>query len=353
MKVLPNNFHVYVSVLIGHFGLGISNFCVAWSSPILAKLGSLEDNPLGRVITSLESGVLAALPTTGALFGSYCFGYGSRTWGRRPTMIAIGFPTLLAYPMLAYSTNIWEIYIARILCGISLGGAVLTDTIYFAEISGAKDRAFLGTAMTIFINVAGLLVLIIGTTTSYFVFHVILFVFSPIYLILAFFFLSESPFYLIQKDSRKAEACLKVLRGINSVEKELYDIQYSLENNTEVHLGDIFSKRALRKGLIIGLGLVIFQQLTGGSVISTYCQELFQGVEGGIPSEVVPVIYTIVTFVVSFLAPVFISRFGVKNMLVISTIGMSIALFIFGSYFVAKNTGISVSSYLGFLSSVC
>ncbi|KAL3266524.1 hypothetical protein HHI36_010692 [Cryptolaemus montrouzieri] len=344
MTVLPSNFRVYVSVLIGHFGLGISFFCLSWSSPILAKLDGTDDNPLGRKLSSIESSIIASLPNVGGLLGSFFFGFIARKFGRRIAMISIGIPTLVAYPLLAVTTNIWEIYIARLLCGLTFGGFLTVDIMYFAEVSESSNRSVLGTAMMFFQSIAGVILLIIGPATTYFEFHVIFSVFSPVYLILAYLFLSESPFYLVQKDYKKAEDCLKKLRGTNIVQDELDDIKRSLENNSQAHLREMFESRALTKGLLIGCGLTIFQQLNGLTVVTTYCQEIFDEVEGGVPSHIAPILFSSILFLPSFAAPVLIQKLGIRIPLLASCIGIFISEFIFGSYFIMKDLGVTVSS---------
>lgn len=49
---------------------------LGWTSPILPKLqGTVEDNPLGRMITPDENSWIGSLVSVGAVIGSFAAGY--------------------------------------------------------------------------------------------------------------------------------------------------------------------------------------------------------------------------------------------------------------------------------------
>lgn len=310
---------------------------MTWSSPILPKLTNLEDNPLNRKITPAEYSVLASISILGVFIGTFLCGYLAKKYGRRPIFLFLGLPSFWFYILMAFSTNIWWLVIARIATGLTVAGFFTVNTMYFAEISEISNRGLLGTAMTCFINLGLLFVLIIGPWTPFFEFHIILAIFPIIFTILAFFYLPESPYYLIQKDYNKAEECLKKLRGSNDVKSELSTISESLNEGNQVGLKDVISNRGLRRGLIIGIGLVLCQQLSGTAVIMSFGQTIFEEAGGNVPAEIGPIILTSIQFLVGFIAPPLVDKSGRKSLLLISHIGITAAHLLFAVYFFMKN----------------
>ncbi|KAL3269488.1 hypothetical protein HHI36_008555 [Cryptolaemus montrouzieri] len=128
----------------------ILHFCnVSYTaSSMLFKLNSLEDNPLGRIITSTEQRILGSTPNIGTFIDTYFYGYLAERFGRKPIMIGLGAPTILFYFLMVFSTHIWQFYLARIVGGIALGGVQTVNTMYFAEVTEDSNRGLLGTAMT-------------------------------------------------------------------------------------------------------------------------------------------------------------------------------------------------------------
>ncbi|KAL3269489.1 hypothetical protein HHI36_008556 [Cryptolaemus montrouzieri] len=342
--VIPKNYYVYVAVFIGHIGAFIAALSMTWSSPILSKLSSLEDNPLGRIITSTEQSILGSIPTIGTFIGTFSSSYLAGKFGRKPVMIGLGVPTIICYVLMTLSTYIWELYLARILGGITLGGIFTVNTMYFAEVAENSNRGLLGTAMICFVNFGLLFVLILGPLSTYFWFHVVLSIFPAVFMILVYIFLPESPYYLILIDPERAEASLKKLRGSSDVENELNAIKNSLQKNNQIYLKDLLSKKGLRKGLFIGCGLILFQQLSGTAVIMSYGQLIFAEANEGISSEMGPIIIAGLQFLVGFITPLFIDRTGRIILLLISYVGMTLAHMTFGLYFFMKDSGGNVSA---------
>ncbi|XP_045473030.1 facilitated trehalose transporter Tret1-like [Harmonia axyridis] len=335
--VIPRNYYEYIAVFIGHLGVFIAALSMTWTSPILPKLTSLEDNPLHRKITPGEESLLGSISISGGLVGTFLAGYLAKTYGRKPIFIFLAIPFLVSFTIMAFSTNFWELFIARIIGGFALGGFFTVDTMYFAEISENSNRGFLGTAMTCFINFGLLLVLVIGPWTPFVYFHLILATFPAVFIVLVYLFLPESPYYLVQKDYNEAESCLKKLRGTADVKSELSSIRESLDEENQVSLKDVLRNKGLRRGLLIGCGLVIAQQLSGTAVIMSYGQTIFSEAGGNIPSEIGPIIIAGIQFFVGFIAPPIVDKSGRKLLLMISYIGITLAHFIFGSYFLLKN----------------
>ncbi|XP_044753427.1 facilitated trehalose transporter Tret1-like [Coccinella septempunctata] len=336
-QLFSRNYYEYIAVFIGHLGVFIAALSMTWTSPTLPKLTGIEDNPLHRIITPDEQSLLGSIPILGSLVGTFLSGYLAKIYGRKPIFIFLGIPALASYAIIAVSTNIWQLYTARIIGGFALGGFFTVDTMYFAEVAANSNRGLLGTAMTCFINFGLLFVLIIGPWTPFIPFHIVLALIPAIFMVLVYFFLPESPYYLIQKDYNEAEKCLRNLRGVPDVKDELDSIRDSLNQENQATWKNVLDDNGLRRGLVIGCGLVICQQLSGTAVIMSYGQTIFEEAGGGVPSEIGPIIIASIQFLVGFIAPSIVDKSGRKMLLLISYVGITVAHLLFGSYFILKN----------------
>ncbi|KAK9890886.1 hypothetical protein WA026_012228 [Henosepilachna vigintioctopunctata] len=347
-QIIPVNYYVYLAVFIVHIGALISGISMTWPSPVITKLSRLDDNPLGRIITSTEQSILGAIPTIGCLIGCFATGYLAKKYGRKPLLILLEIPTVIAYFVMCLSTNIWELYAARTLTGLTVGGVFTVNTMYVAEVAENSNRGLLGTAVTCFINFGLLFSLLLGPLTSYLWFHIILSAFPILLIPLIYLYVPESPYYLIKRDPTKAKAVLMKLRGRADVETELDIIAQSSNTETKIRIQYMFGNKGLRKGIIIGCGLILFQQLTGTAVIMSYGEQIFAEIDEGTPSAVGPVIITGIQFLVGFVAPLVSDKAGRKILLLISYVGITVAHVLFGIYFVMRygSESIGFFSYL-------
>lgn len=102
---------------------------------------------------------------------------------------------------------------------------------------------------------------------------------GPLIFITAFSFMPESPVYLCGKGKeRSARKALQWFRG------ERYDIEDEYtrmgdaiqeQKNNESSLSDIIQSRSLVRALIISLGLMLFQQLSGINAVIFYTSKIF------------------------------------------------------------------------------
>lgn len=85
-------------------------------------------------------------------------------------------------------------------------------------------------------------------------------------------YIPESPYYLIAIDDQKgAEEALSKIRSksAHSVQNELSDIKKSVEEamSSKSSFMDIFKSKGLTKALVLSVGLVALQQLSGANEI--------------------------------------------------------------------------------------
>ncbi|XP_044766564.1 facilitated trehalose transporter Tret1-like isoform X2 [Coccinella septempunctata] len=276
--------------------------------------------------------------------GSHCSAKLSRVIGKRPTLILMTLPLLVSFIMLAFLRQMWLMYVARILGGITNGGMFTLLPIYFGEVADPRNRGILGAAFNLFLNVGLLFSLCLGPYTTYRMFNLVLAACVLIYAILITIIIPESPYFLMEKDQDKAEETLKRIRGVDDVKQELKQIQQylELEAGEKGSLLEMIASKSARTSLIIGIGLASFQQCSGISIIMGFGQMIFEEVEGFLPSDLSLIILGFSQVVFGLVAPIFTDRFGRRFLLIISYAGIAMSLTTFGIYFILKKHGISV-----------
>lgn len=311
---------------------------------MLVKLASLDDNPLGRIITPSEQVWILTIGVFGMWMGACLTGDLSRRIGRRPTLITMTLPLLVSFVMLAFAKHIWLMYLARALGGITNGGMFTMLPIYSGEVADPKNRGILGAALNLFLNVGLLFSFCLGPYTTYKMFNLALAFCALLYTILILLIVPESPYYLVEKDIDRAEKILKRLRGQDDVKQELKQIQQytELEAGDKGTFSEIIKSKTIRKSLIIGIGLSCFQQSTGISVIMGFGQMIFEEVDGFLSSDLSLIVLGFSQVLFGIVAPIFTNRFGRKSLLISSYSGIAISLICFGVYFIMKQLEVSV-----------
>lgn len=157
----------------------------------------------------------------------------------------------------------------------------------------------------------------------------------PIAFVGGFFMMPETPAYHIQKGNKDdAIHSLMFLRGMSkeSVQDELSVIQTSVDEalKNKSSILDVFKNRASIKALIISVGLIAFQQLSGINAILFYSTSIFIKAGGEYEGALDPALSTILVGVVSLLAagitPLIADRLGRKIILLFSAAGMAVSL---------------------------
>jgi sugar porter (SP) family MFS transporter len=170
--------------------------------------------------------------------------------------------------------------------------------------------------------------------------------------------LPESPRWLFEHGRMdKAREVLGRSRSPEEVDQELQEMQdiKNLEGNQErVSFAELLAP-FVRPALIIGIGLAIFQQITGINTVIYYAPTILQGVgfsEGGaIAATALGVGVVNVGFTI--LAVRIVDRAGRRPLLLIGLVGMTISLALLGTVFASGATGEDASVLAGVLATAC
>ena len=159
-------------------------------------------------------------------------------------------------------------------------------------------------------------------------------------------FMPESPRLLVSHSLiDRARAVLRKIRGTDNIEAELQDIRQSLAQQS----GRWAELRnpLVRPALIVGVGLAVFQQITGINTVIYYAPTIFQF--AGLKSASVSILATvgvgIINVLMTLVAMWIIDRVGRRPLLMTGLIGMILSLVILGLAFMLP----TLSSILGWI----
>lgn len=220
--------------------------------------------------------------------------------------------------------------------------------VYLGETVQPEVRGTLGLLPTAFGNIGILLCFVAG---KYMNWSELAFLGGslPVPFLVLMFLIPETPrWYVSRGREERARRALQWLRGKKAdVEPELKGIVKShCEAERHASQNAIFDllKRSNLKPLLISLGLMFFQQLSGINAVIFYTVSIFKDAGSTIDENLCTIIVGVVNFIATFIATILIDRLGRKMLLYISDVAMIITLLTLGSFFYYKNSGNDISN---------
>ncbi|XP_058811702.1 facilitated trehalose transporter Tret1-like isoform X2 [Topomyia yanbarensis] len=323
-------FFVGVTVNLASVALGT---CLCWTSPMGPVYTSNDTsiNPLNVPPTTMEESWIGSLIALGALAALF----------------------ILSWILLLTTKTVGQLLAARLIQGFGIGFVMTVQTMYIGEIASKEYRGALGSLMQLGIVFGGLYVYAIGPYVNY---HALQWacLAIPITFTVIFLFMPETPtFFIIKGRQSDAIKSLQFLRGMSAdgVQDEMTEMTKSVEESmkNKANLINLLKSKGNVKSLIICVGLITFQQLSGINVILFYSQTIFAKTG----SSLTPAISTILVGSVSFLAsgatPIIVDRLGRKPILLASAAGMCLAHGTMGLYFYTDYLKLDVVDSIGWL----
>ncbi|XP_068152375.1 facilitated trehalose transporter Tret1-2 homolog isoform X1 [Drosophila tropicalis] len=370
----------YVAALVVCLGAVAAGTALAWTSPVLPQLGERTDanattgnstiagnstttiinnsttsaNEGGIQLTAAEQTWVSSLLAIGAFLGALPTGYIADAIGRRYTAMAMDVPFILAWLSIIFAQSVGWLYLGRFLIGIATGSFCVVAPMYISEIAETSIRGTLGTLFQLLLTIGILFVYAVGSMVSWTTLSTLCLI-VPILLLVGMFFLPETPVYLLKK-GRRADAALslKWLWGrFCDSRSAIQIIQNDLDQaGADASFLDLFSNRGSRKGLIISMLLMLFQQFSGINAVIFYTVQIFESAGSTLNASSCSIVVGIVQVIMTLTSSLLIERAGRKILLLFSSTVMTICLAILGAYFNIKDGGKDVSA-IGWLPLLC
>ncbi|KAK4871730.1 hypothetical protein RN001_015854 [Aquatica leii] len=300
-------------------------------------------------ISDEEVSWIGGLMPLGALLGGLIGGQLIDYLGRKCSIFLTNVMFIISWICISVAVNVWYVYVGRAIAGFSVGITTLALPVYLGETIQPEVRGTLGLLPTGFGNIGILMCFIIGT---YIPWDNLAWVgvAIPIPFIILAFIIPETPkWYLSKGKYENARKALQWLRGKETnIEHEFNNLARTQQKSTADHTQSltVLFKPSNVKPLLISLGLMFFQQMSGINAVIFYTSDIFEMAgSSAIDKNTSTIIVGVVNFVSTFIATVLIDRLGRKILLYVSSALMVLTLGILGTYFYLLETGVEVSNY--------
>ncbi|KAH7545171.1 hypothetical protein FEM48_Zijuj01G0065400 [Ziziphus jujuba var. spinosa] len=287
------------------------------------------------------------MAVAGAIIGAAVGGWLNDRYGRRTAILIADFLFFIGAVIMAASTGPALLIVGRIFVGFGVGMASMTSPLYISEASPAKIRGALVSTNNFLITGGQFLSYLINLAFT----HVKgtwrwmlgiagLPAFIQFFLML---FLPESPRWLFRKGrEEEAKAILRRIYPAQEVESEIQALRESVENEIQerkssekISIIKLWKTKTVRRGLIAGVGLQVFQQFVGINTVMYYSPTIIQ--LAGFASNQTALLLSLVTAGLNALGSIvsiyFIDRSGRKKLLLISLFGIILSLALLSAVF--------------------
>jgi MFS transporter, SP family, major inositol transporter len=238
-------------------------------------------------LTAFTEGFVVSILIFGAAFGALVGGRLSDRYGRRHNILLLAGVFTIGTLGCTLSPN-WEVLaFFRFVLGLAVGGASATVPVYLAEVSPYERRGSLVTRNEVMIVsgqfaafvVNAIIFNIWGEHDSVWRWMLLVAVLPAIALFIGMLRMPESPRWLSSQE-RDGEA-LEVLKQVRSAERaeaEMAEVHALAEEEREAQTGGWADLAVpwIRRLLLIGVGLGVFQQFTGINSIMYYGSQLLE-----------------------------------------------------------------------------
>ncbi|CAH1713038.1 unnamed protein product [Aphis gossypii] len=338
----------YLTTLIVTIGGFIMGTTLGWTSPAGPMM---ENGQYGFQITDNDVSWIASCMPLGAMLGCPFVGSLVNKLGRKRLMIILTVPALFGWEMIIYANSVAIICVGRILTGFASGSYSVIVPQYTSEIANKEIRGTLGTYFQLQVFSGILFTYVLGSYLDLFGLSIACAIVPVVYLCLMFL-VPESPiFYLSKGNIAQARLSLKYFRRpFGQVDQELNAMHESLAKTEreKIPVMEAFKTTPAKRGLYLGLGVMVFMQFTGCNTVIFYATTIFNATGSSISSNASTVIVGIMAVLSTYVSTLVVDKWGRKILLLYSVVAMGICTFFIGGFFYAKDHNYDVSS-IGFI----
>ncbi|KAI5349615.1 hypothetical protein L3X38_002504 [Prunus dulcis] len=309
--------------------------CVGYSAPTQSAIR--EDLNLSLAQFSMFGSIL----TIGAMLGAITSGRIADFLGRKGAMRMSASFCITGWLAIFFSKGALSLDIGRFFTGYGIGVFSYVVPIFIAEIAPKNLRGALTTLNQLMIVTGASVAFVIGTIISWTTLALTGIV-PCIFLLVGLWFVPESPRWLAKIGHEKEfQIALQRLRGKHAdISDEMAEIQeyiVTLQSLPKAKLLDLFKSEHI-SSVIIGVGLMVFQQFGGINGIGFYASQTFE--EAGISSKTGTIAYACVQVPITMVGAMLIDKSGRRPLIMVSATGTFLGCFLAGTSFFLKGYGL-------------
>lgn len=307
------------------------------------------DPALGSyAIPSWRSGLIVGGVSIGGLIGSFVFGRLAEKKGRKNGLAIANILVVAAVVFQAVGYKSWEaVFVGRLFGGMAIGGLSAVCPMYIGETAPTSKRALLVSSFQFLITFGILVGQGIGFGCSFWENSIGQFLFPLLFIaafaapvtIAAVFFLPESARYLVSQN-RISEArqslstVMNLPAGSQTIIDEVENIRSSIPVYTaENHVGWwglLSSTERIRYRVLLGISIMMLQQLSGINYFFYYGTSLFKEISNFNPYATSMILGAVNLVGTVILIPI-VANMRRRVVLMVGSIVMFVAFIIFST----------------------
>ncbi|XP_022958836.1 sugar transporter ERD6-like 16 [Cucurbita moschata] len=336
MKREPSLWMVLLCTLVAVYGSFEFGSCVGYSAPTQSVIR--EELHLSLAQYSMFGSIL----TIGAMVGAVTSGPIADFIGRKGAMRVSAIFCITGWLAVYLSTGALSLYFGRVLTGYGIGVFSYVVPVFIAEIAPKNLRGGLTTLNQLMIVTGSSVAFLLGTVISWRTLA-LTGIIPCVFLIVGLWFVPESPRWLAKVGNEKGfQAALQRLRGkdvdISDEAAEIKDYNETLQRIPKARLLELFQSKYIRP-VIIGVGLMIFQQFGGINGIGFYASETF-ALAGPSASKSGTISYACLQVPITVIGAILMDKSGRKPLIMVSASGTFLGCFLAGTSFFLKGHGL-------------
>ncbi|HEY6961071.1 MAG TPA: sugar porter family MFS transporter [Gaiellaceae bacterium] len=279
----------------------------------------------------------------GAMFGAVIAGYLADAISRKWTKVISGSIYVFGALASAVSMTTWELVGSRFVLGLSVGTASFVGPLYISELAPKRLRgglvSFNQLMITSGIAVAYLVNYFLKDATWNWRWMLGLGAVPGLALAIGMFFVPHTPRWLIEEADDREAADEVLMRARDDDEEQVEEELDQIEEvaKEEASLRELFAPR-VRKMLLVGLGLAIFQQIVGINTVIYYAPTILSFAGAGAGSALaMTAVVGLTNVLFTIVAILLIDKLGRRVFLLVGTGGVIVSLAALGVFFVSKS----------------
>jgi len=302
--------------------------------------GAIKGMTQSLNLSQLFVEVVTSWVTLGALFGALAAGELADRIGRKPTVLIAGGMFTLGSLIQGLAPDMYVLVAGRLIVGAGVGVAAVAAPLYAAELAPTNLRGRFVSSYQLAITMGIFLAYLVDgwfAKTGSWRWMLGASAVPGLLLFVVALIAPESPRWLMKIGRREeAGAQLAKIRPGVDFGPRLDAIEKSLKaDGDKASWGEAFQPQ-WRRPLLIGVGLAVFQQITGINAVIYYADQIFAAAGfSSVASQTTVTTWAIggVNVLSTFIAIAFIDGLGRRKLLLAGLIGMCVSLLVVGGAF--------------------